>query len=205
MSTLEAEAYTPSQVAAVTGLPLPSVHKAIERRLIRPKRVRRGGTIERRLSKTQAIYLRLEAQGLNALPLWYRRRAAIEIERDPGIDLLTMTEGGAVVLHCKQARRDVESGLRRLSKAAAMVHSDPDIQSGAPVFKGTRIPVQVVSDMLSAGATVEEILEGYPSLTRERVALAPLYIKAFPRRGRPANRPWAGRAPSRVSRRQLAG
>ena len=62
-----------------------------------------------------------------------------------------------------------------------------------PAYRGTRIPVDLIADMLSQGATPEEILAGYPSLDREKVELAPLYVQAFPRRGRPAFRPWAKR------------
>jgi hypothetical protein len=60
--------------------------------------------------------------------------------------------------------------------------------------------VQLVADMLAQGTAVEEILEGYPPLTREQVELAPLYLQAFPRRGRPARLPWAGIKPRRVSK-----
>ena len=63
---------------------------------------------------------------------------------------------------------------------------------GTPVFKGTRIPVDLVADMLAQGATAEEILEGYPTLNEERSPLRPLYMRAFPRRGRPSRRPWQG-------------
>jgi uncharacterized protein (DUF433 family) len=38
--------------------------------------------------------------------------------------------------------------------------SDPDIMCGTPVFQGTRIPVDLVGNMLAQGATAEEILEG---------------------------------------------
>jgi hypothetical protein len=48
-------------------------------------------------------------------------------------------------------------------------------------------------------SAIEEILEGYPALDRESVELAPLYVQAFPRRGRPASRPWAKRKPARES------
>ena len=84
-----------------------------------------------------------------------------------------------------------------------MVESDSEIMRGAPVYRGTRIPVHAVADMLSQGATVAEILEGYPALTREKVELAPMYAKAFPRRGRPVMRSWARRPPRHVSERRL--
>ncbi|HUE23192.1 MAG TPA: DUF5615 family PIN-like protein [Bryobacteraceae bacterium] len=48
-----------------------------------------------------------------------------------------------------------------------MVESDQEIMRGVPVYKGTRILVHTIADMLSQGATVAEILEGYPALTRE--------------------------------------
>jgi uncharacterized protein (DUF433 family) len=88
------------------------------------------------------------------------------------------------------ARRAVESQLKQLARTGEMVVSDPEIMRGTPVFKGTRIPVDLVADMLAQGATVEEILEGYPTLSKEKIAIAPLYMRAFPRRGRPIRRPW---------------
>jgi len=65
---------------------------------------------------------------------------------------------------------------------------------GTPLFKGTRIPVDLVADMLAQGATTEEILEGYPTLSKQELAIAPLYMRAFPRRARPSRRPWKGKS-----------
>ena len=198
------DAYTPSQVSAVTGLPLPAVHKAIEYKLIRPKRVREGHFVQRLLSRSQAVYLRMEAKGLRSLPLAARRQVARAIEQDPGIDAMCIAEGSVILIQCKSARKEVEAELRRLTEATRMVESDPEIMRGAPVYRGTRIPVHAIADMLSQGATIAEILEGYPALTQKKVGLAPMYIKAFPRRGRPVIRSWAKRPPRRVSQRRLA-
>jgi hypothetical protein len=55
--------------------------------------------------------------------------------------------------------------------------------------------VDLVADMLAQGATASEILEGYPTLDKERIAAAPLYMRAFPRLGRPSRRPWHGKKP----------
>ena len=73
---------------------------------------------------------------------------------------------------------------------------------GVPVFQGTRIPVELVADMAAEGTTVDEILAGYPALNREQVELARLYVAAFPRRGRPAQRPWAEKKPVRMTRQR---
>jgi uncharacterized protein (DUF433 family) len=45
----------------------------------------------------------------------------------------------------------------------------PDICNGKPVVKGTRISVQSVLEFLSAGDSVEDVLEEFPSLTRKDV------------------------------------
>jgi uncharacterized protein (DUF433 family) len=53
--------------------------------------------------------------------------------------------------------------LRRLDE---VVWIDPDRLSGAPCFKGTRIPVQMLIDHLTAGFALDEFLETVPSLER---------------------------------------
>lgn len=196
---IQGDVYTPAQVSAITGLSLPAVHKAIEYKLIRPKRVREGRVVQRMISKSQVLYLRMEAKGLTSLPLAIRRQVAQAVERDPRIDVMALSEESVILIEFKSARKEVDMGLRRLAQAVRMVGSDAEIMHGTPVYKGTRIPVESVADMLSQGATVAEILEGYPALTRQKVELAPMYITAFPRRGRPAIRPWGKRTPRRFS------
>lgn len=47
-----------------------------------------------------------------------------------------------------------------------VVHSDPDILGGTPVFVGTRVPVKSLYDYLEAGDSLDEFLESFPSVTR---------------------------------------
>ena len=187
--------YTPAQAAAVTGLPLAAVHKAIDSRLIRPRIARSGATVRRLLTKEHLIFLQLETEGLRLLPVATRRAIAESIRRSPKTGELTVTNGAALRVEIGPARRKVESQLKQLARIEEMVIVDPDIMRGTPVFKGTRIPVDLVADMLAQGAAVDEILEGYPTLNKEKVATAPLYMRAFPRRGRPSRRPWQGKKP----------
>jgi uncharacterized protein (DUF433 family) len=63
---------------------------------------------------------------------------------------------------------------KQRARLRQLVTSDPEIMRGTPVFKGTRIPVDLVADMLAQGATAEEILEGYPTLNAEMVSLSPI-------------------------------
>jgi uncharacterized protein (DUF433 family) len=159
------------------------------------------------LSRGQVLYLRLEAEGVRLLPLAARRAIAKKIASSPEVDTVVLTEGSAVVIQVKSVRLELDLDLRRLERAEDMIVSDPEIMRGTPVYRGTRIPVELIADMLSQGAKSEEILEGYPALDREKVELAPLYVQAFPRRGRPVSRPWAKRKPIRATRhgRALAG
>lgn len=46
---------------------------------------------------------------------------------------------------------------------------DPEILGGEPCFNGTRVPLETVVDNLAGGHSVEEILENYPSFTREHI------------------------------------
>jgi uncharacterized protein (DUF433 family) len=46
---------------------------------------------------------------------------------------------------------------------------DPNIMGGAPVFCGTRVPVQTLLDYLEAGDSIGEFLEGFPTVTRDQV------------------------------------
>ena len=54
----------------------------------------------------------------------------------------------------------------------AVVHSDPDILSGTPVFVGTRVPVQSLFDYIEGGDTLDEFLRQFPSVTREQAIAA---------------------------------
>jgi len=49
------------------------------------------------------------------------------------------------------------------------VSRDPDVMGGAPVFAGTRVPVQTLLDYLEAGESIDDFLEGFPSVTRQQV------------------------------------
>jgi len=47
-----------------------------------------------------------------------------------------------------------------------IVHSDPEIMGGTPVFNGTRVPLQNLIDALEGGESIEDFLEGFPSVKR---------------------------------------
>lgn len=55
---------------------------------------------------------------------------------------------------------------------AGVVHSDPEILGGMPVFVGTRVPVQAFIDYLEGGHPLDEFLEDFPSVTRLQAVAA---------------------------------
>jgi uncharacterized protein (DUF433 family) len=50
-----------------------------------------------------------------------------------------------------------------------VVTSSPDVMGGTPVFAGTRVPVETLLDYLEGGDSIDEFLEGFPSVTRDQV------------------------------------
>jgi uncharacterized protein (DUF433 family) len=49
-----------------------------------------------------------------------------------------------------------------------IVHADPNIHSGTPVFVGTRVPARTLLDYLEGGDSLDEFLDNYPSVRREQ-------------------------------------
>jgi uncharacterized protein (DUF433 family) len=59
------------------------------------------------------------------------------------------------------------SCLRDNDRVQQAITRHPDIMHGTPVFRGTRVPVQTLLDYLEGGETLEDFLEGFPTVPRE--------------------------------------
>ena len=59
-----------------------------------------------------------------------------------------------------------------MTPKSPVVHSDPEILGGTPVFVGTRVPVKSLFDYLEAGDSLGEFLDSFPSVTREQAVAA---------------------------------
>ena len=55
-----------------------------------------------------------------------------------------------------------------MTDPTTVIHSDPDILGGTPVFAGTRVPFQSLIDYLAGGDSLDEFLRQFPSVTREQ-------------------------------------
>ena len=56
-----------------------------------------------------------------------------------------------------------------------LIEANPEIMLGKPVIKGTRIPVELIVRKLGEGSTIENLLDGYPNLSRDAVMAALIY------------------------------
>ena len=62
-----------------------------------------------------------------------------------------------------------ELAARLLAPESSVISAEPDVMSGAPVFKGTRVLAQTLIEYLEAGDSIDDFLEGFPSVSREQV------------------------------------
>jgi len=177
--------FTPAEAAALTGLDLKAVQRAIGARTVRVRYAEepRGRGRHRRVDALTLVCLRLERDLAGALPIADRRTLFASVYRHPQAKRLRATE--ILTIDLETARRQVAANLRDLRRAEALVHADPDIMGGEPVLRGTRIPVRLVADMLARGAAEAEILSGYPALDPEKLRLASVWARAHPGQARP--------------------
>jgi uncharacterized protein (DUF433 family) len=57
----------------------------------------------------------------------------------------------------------------KLKQLKGIVHSDPEIMGGTPVFVGTRVPLQNLVDYLEGGESIEDFLDAFPTVKREQI------------------------------------
>ena len=65
------------------------------------------------------------------------------------------------------------------NNSESVIAQDPEILSGQPVFRGTRVPFQALLDYLEGGDTLDEFLEQYPGVTRKQAIAALEEAKAL--------------------------
>jgi uncharacterized protein (DUF433 family) len=178
-------AYTPQEAAAMSGVKLSIVQKAITSQKIPARTDRR--THRRRLDATALLALAL----VRSLPEELQLTASdayrlLKRTRDAG----EVSIGELVRIDTGKALADVRRRMALYEHARKRIVSDPDIMGGTPTIRGTRITAQSVLGRVAAGDTIDSILEDYPYLDRETVEGAAVYAAANPPRGRPAGKPW---------------
>lgn len=105
-----------------------------------------------------------------------------------GPDLIFSSGDMTIVVECKTIRSRLSENAAIFDWGKSRVVSSPDILSGTPVFRGTRIPVEHVGELLQKGVSEEEILEDFPSLSLRDLAYSRLHTRLGDSPGRPRKR-----------------
>lgn len=190
--------FTPTEAAVLTGLPLKAVNNAIDKKTVSAVAGEEGARL---LDARALVSLAIERRLTDRMAPEFRRQVFDALADAPRNTVSLV--GGLVKIDLREPRRELATSLRELRRARRLVVTDPEIMGGDPVFRGTRVPVHMIAELVAQGSTQAELIEGYPRITAEMIRLAPVYAAAYPLRGRPRNQPWRDQMPVHRARRRL--
>jgi uncharacterized protein (DUF433 family) len=202
-STLEI--LTTTEAAVVAGVSVDDVNRAIDRKIL-PSSLYRA-TETRTVKRDACLWIAFWFETADFLTPAARQKLISEgASRCPSwVELRTckLQEARAIEVGFRSIWDDVDRRLKELRKAQEMVLEDPEILSGTPVIRGTRIPVYDVASLVAANTPTAELKELYPRLREEQFKLAHVYAKARPLRGRPKRKPLPQARRISVSKKNL--
>lgn len=175
---------TPAEAAVVAGVSVRDVHRMIDEHIL-PDRF--FDTTEARSFKSQACVFICFYMGTadRLTPEERQRSIALASKIADWNKGRNVVQDDFLTIDFSNFSKAVEERFHRLQDARRMVISDPEILSGTPVIRGTRVPAYQVAAEVARGTSRSKILEAYPSLKAEQIELAVLYAEATPQRGRP--------------------
>jgi uncharacterized protein (DUF433 family) len=206
---------TASEAAMVSAVSVRDVNRVIDEDILPGEFVRAGDGrhVAAAGCPLIAFYFATAKQLTSEQRLWAIRRAAPRLRKAASAAALLKQDwtfrDDFLTIDLAPFLRDTSDRLNRLLAARTLVATSPDVLSGTPVIRGTRIPVHDVAASLEAGIPLQRILAAYPALDADKVRLAAIYAQANPPRGRPRRVPLPKGATvisdRRLSRRRKAG
>jgi len=94
------------------------------------------------------------------------------------VDVLRRLNAGVIRSVPSRVYSGLHGGPTSMTQLRDIVHSDPEILGGTPVFVGTRVPIQSLFDYLEGGETVDEFLRQFPSVRRDQAIAALDFARA---------------------------
>lgn len=186
-----AELLTASEAAVVSAVSVRDIHRVIDERIL-PDMFVSGGTGRHVLAAACsliAFYFESAKRLTSEQRLRAIRNAGPRLQATLTLAALLREDwtfrDEFLTIDLAPFLRKTSERLARLKQARAMVVTSPDILSGTPVIRGTRVPVYDVAASVAAGIPMDRILAAYPSLDADKIELAALYAAAVPPRGRP--------------------
>jgi uncharacterized protein (DUF433 family) len=200
------ERLTTTEAAIAAGVSVPQINRVIDEKILPEDFYSTSPTRSFRTDAALLIAFYFETAD------WLTTNARLQTIHNARVRCSTWDEWrncsvGAhyLTIHFSDLWKTVDERLRMLSDAHGMVVEDPEILSGTPVIRGTRIPVHDVAAQAEAGVPMEEILETYPRLNPAQVELSLIYAKAVPLRGRPRRLFIPGAKAISVTKQRLRG
>jgi uncharacterized protein (DUF433 family) len=193
-------AFTPREVAELSGAPKRTVEKAIERGVLRVRaaRGRRGkGRSHRKLSTHAVAYAAILAKLDLKLSIVHQKRLFLRLARIklPDISRARIELAPAVEIDVGRLIKDTMTRAERYRAARdALIEVDQEIMGGTSIIRGTRMTVYSVLGRIEHGDSVDDILAENPDLAREAIEAAIIYARTHPLMGRPGGRPWVDAA-----------
>ena len=198
------ERLTTTEAAVAAGVSVPQINRIIDEKILPEDLYSTSPTRSFRTDAALLIAFYFETAD------WLTTNARLETIRNARAHCSTWEEwkdctigDHYLTIRFSDLWKAVDERLHRLTEARGMVVEDPEILSGTPVIRGTRIPVHDVAAQVESGVPMEEILETYPRLTEAQVELASIYAKAVPQRGRPRRLSIPGASVISVTKKRL--
>ena len=186
--------FTIRETSALSGVPLKTIEKAVEARVLQPIRAParfRGAATRYFPLKAVGYFHALQAADLKDLPIRHKRAIWRCIVRTESVERRIIEFAPGAMLDLERLSSDSLSKAERYRQARDhYIVSNPEILGGTPAVTGTRLTVYAILGRLRDGESVDDLLEDYPEVPAEAFEAAEIYAKAHPLRGRPSGRPW---------------
>src|ERR1700722_1791723 len=163
------ENLTTNEAAMAAGVTVADINRAIDRKILpkKPYSITESRTIRKDACLWIAFYfetadcLTSAARVKTIQDGFGRCKSWLELKN------CRVEESRTVEVSLDRIWIDVDRRLNQLKDAQEMVVEDPEILSGIPVIKGTRIPVYDVAGLVDSNTPIQELLEIYPRLKKE--------------------------------------
>ena len=182
--------FTAAEAAFVLREPVRAVKKALDAGPVRPVLLRRAGAPVRAIEWRDLFYLYAVRALRDELTPKARTEFYEALQQAP-IERGDEVRFGRFRISVSDLVKDVERRTTDLTALADKVEFRAD---GEPMLKGTSTEVYRIAALLEGGAPIEQVLEDYPSLSRNQVETAQAYAEAYPKAGRPYPRTSVKRA-----------
>lgn len=182
--------FTAAEAAFVLREPIRAVKKALDAGPVRPVLLRRAGAPVRAIEWRDLFYLYAVRALRDELTPKARTEFYEALQQAP-IERGDEVRFGRFRISVSDLVKEVERRTTDLTALADKVEFRTD---GEPLLKSTSVEVYRIAALLEGGAPIEQVLEDYPSLSRNQVETAQAYAEAYPKAGRPYPRTSVKRA-----------